>query len=456
MELIIPYFDKKNKMDVLILIFFALISIYTGLRNILGVNLPDILITVVCALLFAMFDDEHSYMLWSFLIPFKTSIGLSGIMLVFCAIQFIKEYMRKKTMYTLALYIAFIIILGLMHSIMGIQRYDEYARFSFYLLWIYLLYVALQENRISNIAAVKISYSYVLALLIGTAFMLSINIKNYGLDMVLSGRIRIGGTADLTLLSSYTINYQVNELGSFCAMGIAILLLLMEQSQIKSIVGIPLSIYFTMISIMTLSRTAIIVLLFEIICLVLSKSKKKLRILLVLTAAVLIAVYLYNNGYLKSIDGVIKRFNSDEIATGNGRSLIFEEYNKLLFSNPARILFGFGVYDYSSYTNIGIVAHNGTQELLLSFGFIGAIIFIVIFAKLFSSTKSMTEGYHLSLISYLPFLVKVFTMQFGQFVSQYYSLLMLGVGVICLLIPPRNYGFDKNGIKEQFVEQQLT
>ena len=96
MELIIPYFDKKNKMDVLILIFFALISIYTGLRNILGVNLPDILITVVCALLFAMFDDEHSYMLWSFLIPFKTSIGLSGIMLVFCAIQFIKEYMRKR------------------------------------------------------------------------------------------------------------------------------------------------------------------------------------------------------------------------------------------------------------------------------------------------------------------------------------------------------------------------
>lgn len=95
--------------------------------------------------------------------------------------------------------------------------------------------------------------------------------------------------------------------------------------------------------------------------------------------------YLYYNSYL---DLLIYRFEENDIITANGRTTIWDlKLKDFLNSNFLELIFGRGQL-YCDFASIHIRSHNDFVTALISYGFVGLLLFLyIIFKPLISSNK---------------------------------------------------------------------
>lgn len=197
-------------------------------------------------------------------------------------------------------------------------------------------------------------------------------------------------------------------------------------------------------SVLTVSRTLLIcyVAIIMIHFLFNLRSKKDLIAALILIAFLYGALLFWGGSGL--FDNYSRRFDHSDLAGLTGsRSVIFAEYISGFFDlNVLRMLFGAGVSGYLDYYFYNVPGfnsfgyfyqpvgpHNTVVELLVSFGFIGSAVFLILmFRCMFEGVALRRKGHGVRVL--LPFVMLVIyslTLQnLGQYVF-YFMLLLVSL-----------------------------
>lgn len=206
-----------------------------------------------------------------------------------------------------------------------------------------------------------------------------------------------------------------------------------ESSTVKKIFIILLIIFDFAIGILTNSRSFVLALIILLIAYTFSRLKSPKQILssvlVLLVLFIVTYMIVYNNPLI--LEGVVKRFSSDDIDGANGRVEVFVDYFNAFFSNLRFVFFGTGVLDYKNQTGIDVSFHNGFEQIIVSYGLFFGI--AIIFALLYPVIKSIKETkanfvYILPLLSVILFTQTIQflypTMLMLPFLPAYYSIRM--------------------------------
>ena len=220
------------------------------------------------------------------------------------------------------------------------------------------------------------------------------------------GEFRFG---DIHEVEGMTLNLNANSLAYYSLTGIACGLLLTEKAKGTGKVWyIALIALFVLVGFFTVSRSWLLMAAACLLLYILSKLRNpKHFIMLLLTivvAAVLVFYWFKKNPELLS--GFETRLNDDTVETGGSRTIIFQKYMDIYFSDPRFIFFGTGVTQYRDVVGTVGSIHNGTQQILVCCGFIGfAVYMIVLFGPAIKANrrKWMPLAYWLPLLSVIAF-----------------------------------------------------
>ena len=192
-------------------------------------------------------------------------------------------------------------------------------------------------------------------------------------------------------------------------------------------------IVLTVISLFTISRTFVIVLVIMLALFFLTGNNFKQRIKVLAIIALILAIvvpYLQENTQI--FEAFTERFEDENLATGTGRTEIFIEYMRFLWENPLRLIFGTGATFYREICNFSHSMHNGTQQILVSYGLVGfSPIMIFLFGPIFAFFRKNK----FKLIKILPILAVVLFTQTIQFLNPNNLMLPYAVAMLCMKIP---------------------
>ena len=138
----------------------------------------------------------------------------------------------------------------------------------------------------------------------------------------------------------------------------------------------------------------------------------------------------------------LERVNTDNFRTGGRRTVIFQEYSYWLNEHIIYCIFGTGAEYYREVVNLPYSVHNGLQNILVSYGIIGLLIFVILF---FSAIKKSRNGQKRGVIAYYPLIAFILFTQTVQFlVPNYYMM----TSIACFFVLRINYN-SQEGQKDK-------
>lgn len=253
--------------------------------------------------------------------------------------------------------------------------------------------------------------------------------KNW-MKLFANGEFRIGNVHAEN--PQMTLRVNANSLAYYSLVGIACGLLMTERrSGIKKIWYISLTVLFAIAGFLTLSRSWLLMAIVCLLLYILSKlrhPKQFVTMLLILVAmTVLISYYLGKNPEL--LAGFETRFNDETVESGGGRTYIFLKYMDIFFSNVRFLLLGTGVTQYKAAAGYNGSFHNGTQQVLVSCGIIGFVLYMVV---LFGPVIKANRRKWMPLVYWLPLLSVVAFTQTIQFLNPTMLMLPYIIGIYAL------------------------
>lgn len=235
-----------------------------------------------------------------------------------------------------------------------------------------------------------------------------------------------------TDFTNFGLNYNPNGLGHICNMALGVMSIFFVEGKLKK-GDLPVAILLTLFGVMTMSRTFFICAALNIVLLLLFLSRNngygvRKTVLLVLIAVLALAVINWiAPTFVKQF---LRRFGEKDIF--NGRLDILTFYHKHLMSSLRYLVFGVGLQGYSGkinelYGTSVDVCHNSVQELVVTWGVVGLILFVIFILCI---AEKPNIRHHM--ISYLPLTLVLFFSMAGQLVSSGSTLLCLLFACICI------------------------
>lgn len=248
---------------------------------------------------------------------------------------------------------------------------------------------------------------------LGCCVLLSIVFIVYMRDPSLlftEGGVRMGGDV-YTDDDVMTLRTNPNNIGYLSISSIACLLALYYYKKIKLI---PLLIMLTIsfaCGMYSVSRTwALLIVLCFIIYFILQKENRLRGFMLMMTLLIAVSLYLYNNPAI--FNSFMERFSGENIETAGERTSLFASYNQFLFEHPWNFFFGTSAQLYKQVTGIYYSTHNALQQIWMSYGIIGFVIFSFAFFLLFKDTYKKTQH-----MAYLPMMIVFLFLQTIQLLN---------------------------------------
>ena len=418
----------------LLIVFCIAIFAMVFLRDIVSLSINKYLIFIVATIGMFFFDKSHLIAFLGFI--FSLTYGLPGTYIYAAAaiILIIKDHGRVKKSLILWLVFSFLEI------ILSVSFSSEFS-ITFYVSFVsrlfLLLYFLSEESRNKTI-----DYSLPVKLYIfGTIAFLIISIllflKDGSFDMILSGKMRLGDaryyywvTNDVEgLLASTNSN---NIAFQSCAALACCILMFFKK---KKIFWIILYGIIWVGTLLTTSQTFLIVSLLQIllwvILLIARREKTHYVFLFVLIAAVGLVV-IVSTGIFTMLSN---RLKSGMFQNDSGRLSLFVEYFNKLSSRPFNFLFGTGALYYKSVLQLEQSCHNGLQQIFISYGFFGFILFITSFVYfIYGICIKIERSKSATLISFLPLISAVLFTQTIQFFNPVELLLPFVISLFALRV----------------------
>lgn len=400
-------------------------------RNLLKINLPVVSILLVVVLIFAFSSKTEIIALMICCIPLATAFQYKYAILVGLVIYLLK--FGRETKITWAIIPLLLMMLWeLLHAIGHPFSILEFLRgFTEFILCTVLL--------LSNIR--DVNYKFIVRALASCsifvmAVMLFKLLTQSGFDFVaiFEGTYRFGVSDED--VSNYALNFNSNQLGLICNLSIIGLLQLVLQKENNKLDYLWIGV-LALFGVMTMSRTFVLSFLIIMILFLFSRKEpvtKKIKKLIIIVFSVL-AMYLLAKWLMPMVvQRFYERFTVDDITNHRGELIGF--YNNHIFSSAKYSLFGIGIQNMgdkllSIYPNtFSFVPHNGLQEVVVVWGMIGLILFVLfVLAIVFAAKKKNS----LSLGALIPLIIILIVVQAGQLITNGTALLGFAFSFVSLV-----------------------
>lgn len=400
---------KDGKLQTLIVIFIVALFV---LRDIFGVSISSTIITAIIAISLIILPYSKAVEFAFFIFPL--TCGIPGYNVLFAYIIIVARS-RKYNIWQF-LPVAIFSIIELFHVTLAevqINYIGTISFLSFIAIFFFLLFN--EDNRLDTKGCIRM---FIYSSLIMLTIMYARIIINEGIEMITTGALR-GGMAfgvedgEEIEMKGKVILLNANSIAYFAITSFSLLLMGRKWLQISPITYPVLLALSVLIGIFTFSRTFIILSVILLLLYIICTKQKTIAIILILIS-IACAIYFYASTLENIMEGFSGRFDEKDV-TG-GRIDIFKQYNEIWSSKILYIIFGLGATCYKSMLHFDLSMHNATQQIYVSYGMIGIIVFITVILAF----RKRYIGKNTTLIYFIPFITCFIFSQSIQFWDPYY------------------------------------
>lgn len=422
--------SRNNKRSNRLLVFtIILISTVLYLGNMYAFNTSDI-VSAICIVAFPLLNIPGVLAMIAYLIPLNS--GVTVLYLYGYAIFVLLLKKGKLDLRVLIPVFAIVIwevIMAFFVPKVNIMNTIIYTCTVFLLF--YLLYTDDADYKIC-------CYAYIAGTMVLLLAVMTTAIQNTSWQEVMSGEVRIGAYEEKEALGGTVavLTENSNSLAYYAVVANILAFSLIKTEKIFGKVVLTVAVLFgTLVGLFTVSRTFMIVLFMGIFLVFTARYTFKQKIILAVVVGAILWVglpYLIENTQI--FDAFENRFEDSTMEGGNGRVDLFWEYMDFLWNNPARLVFGTGAIGYKDICKCSNSLHNGTQQILVSYGLVG---FFPMLYALLSPVFGYFKKNRFKLEMIVPLLVVVAFTQTIQFLNPFNLMLPYAIAVMYMKIPEK-------------------
>ncbi len=433
-QLLICYRCKKleKKLDImklsrkLYIVLFAFIILIIARDN-LRISIPLSLFSAVTLVCSFWLDNQDRIVFPCVLLPFCRGLPYSEMLLIVIGVSCLIHFRSIKICAKYYIPILIIIIIEIFDYIKFDVSSNEILYLAIYMIFVtYVIEQRLYEG-IEEKMIVLYSYSTIFSVII----VVLREIQSLGIDYIMTYNVRFGANNNELTVT----NYNSNELGLYCCVAAALLLLL--YSHRKNIMCFVLALTVSVIGLVSVSRTFMLVLLIVWGLYFLYEKKSVKNIILWITMIVIVILVI--NKFFPDISQWIlnyyERRNLEASTDGfGGRTAIISKLFNNYFSSCWSILFGFSEM-YSIVLQTG-GAHNGLQEMLISWGIVGFIVscgWICMLLYHFKASYRRIEWKY-----YTAFIIFFIFVQTIQLFTMHNYLILMMISMVAMAVGDKN------------------
>lgn len=423
---------KKSWGNILVAGFIGLLF----LKDFLSISIPSMVFMGVwiLILLFAEKETAAAFTLSS-VICFASTLSITipcAVYIVFTILS--KKRLRFNAIVVVSLYVVFV---ELMRLIAGTgEDFRQYVNSMTVLLLVMVVIMELYDKTASPQRCIKYYLAFFgfmsLDIIWATAKSLG------GIGSIINGNFRIGQVEmiDETVEGIFSVN--ANGIALMAMLAVSSIILLLSKKYLTLKIAIPMLAYFTLVGLLTISKTFILVYVgfwCLYVCWYTKKSGanifKPLALIVILGIAVAV---LWNTDVIQNI---LARFDTYDITTG--RIDVTYEYLDYMSKNTLGSIFGIGLQNVTGKVSMLHVPHNAILEIFVCFGVVGLALYLLFFVTLFrmSARYKIFEGKERHIfINYLPFVTFIVFIQSLQFLRINYIYASIAIVFACMLLRP--------------------
>lgn len=413
--------------------FIAVLFMLMVLRDLMHINIPNIIYILFTTCSYIAFSYEESVALTIMMIPLGSglaanyTIGLGFIVLVV-----------KKQVYVTKRWLpfCFLLVYEFLHMVIPPFVIIDYLRWAICM----LMLMQIAYNPIEIVHDVAIVGAFIAAAL----FMLidifaQTAIYSGGFDIFFSGNFRFG-TINLFFDTATNVNSSLNQntVGELAVVSIAMLCVLFYTKKIRPLLFMVLSGIFTVFGFLCMSRTFVIALgVLIIVYIILLPGNELVQKIKHILGIIAIMIVIYNvliAFFPTTVETTLARFQEADVSSG--RIEIMEQYNTFMEQSVLRMIFGIGNLNKTAKTGIHS-PHNAIQELYVAWGIAGVFLMFTIIWNMWQVYKYRNYVKKNNRIGWLPALVVFVTVQSGQLFSLNEKMLYFALCFIALQIPAK-------------------
>ena len=434
--------NTENKIfKVYMLAMFALVVV----RYLMKVNVPAIAFLLVAMLPIWCGTTSEQLAFVASCIPLSVAFQYKYALLILSVAIIVKNRWQLKRSGVLLVVFA-MMVWELWHAFYGHFSYVEYLR-DFAELILLGVVTSIDLHDVDHKLVIR---SLAISVVGVCVIMLIMQLQQFDFDLVAvfgrsAHKFRFGESNMES--GRFALNFNSNNLGFICNLSMCGGLLLAVRKENHRL-DIILTVCLVIFALMTLSRAAIICTILVFVAyfiFVEGKLNKKIWGVVGGILIAILALVLLNLFVPAVYENIVERFQRSDV--WNGRGNLLKYYNQFLLSSPMFLLFGIGMQHIfekvSPLYPVLDVPHMGLQEVCVSWGLVGVVLFIIVIWKIIKMSKYSAHGKR-QLYQFMPLvLTLVFTMT-GQLLTSSRALMALTVAYICLCVKKSTVERDKN------------
>ncbi|MGG0666334.1 O-antigen ligase family protein [Viridibacillus arvi] len=225
---------------------------------------------------------------------------------------------------------------------------------------------------------------------------------SYGTLMSNNATIRFkGGAGDPNYFSMYVM----------ISLFLLLYLVNRETNKLLKFMYPLIFIFFVAFGVLSLSRMFLLVISLLLALLLikivfrLKKNKKIMFFIMAVIGFLVVFSIFFISEFTSILNLLLSRFTDfidDPSALTSNRNVLAEQYIQLLMSDTKDMIFGIGIQDYHLRSGIQLEAHNIIVEILVVWGLVGFLVFIMLIATLLKYSNAYRKNLKKDFISWLP------------------------------------------------------
>ena len=413
----------KKRIKKIPLLFLAMgLIVLIFLRDILGIAISKIIFIVFTLGCLAVADYGTLVEMVFFLIPLFS--GLPGTYIrigLFIFLIWKRRGIDFKAFFSISIFSAMELVASL--GYLNIDFIDIGSYLCTLAIFLFLIY----DNK--KVDYEKCLILYILGVLFCCLILIIGTLMTYQgswIELLKLGKIRLGDH-NTTSGDSMKLVLNANETAYYCITAVSASLFLSVKTNriLYKRISIVCCLILAICGLLSLSRTYFLLLLLIVMFFALSMlhdRKKRINIIIGIAATILLGMILYanNEAFHGLVEAIFSRFDDSDVATGGGRSHIFELYMEKFTSEIRFVLFGTGVTQYSEVLNLHASIHNMLQQILVCYGLFGFVLYLSI---LIYPVKRAYKCGAIDLLTLIPFFGVLIFAQSIQFINPYVLML---------------------------------
>ena len=396
---------------VLFVLFATLLTALLYMRDINGENTNKFILLGIVVGYALIADYKHLMMLTAFILPLTNGLPGNYILPILCLLIVVKDNNKMKIPSSIWGLFIVISIYEFLHIAMLSESFDSPSYVGYCAFLFLIFFIGGSNDSRSDESMNALSFC------LGTVVMIVIIMMNFNQlvgDDFMEGSVRIGNVTEYLGKETMTLRTNPNNIALYSIAAISISFALWYYKTIPVWALIVLALPSFLGGVYSLSRTWMLsIALFALLFYIMRSSQKRKSSFLLILVAVVAVFYFFTTMNTSVLEAFDTRFGGD--STAGYRTSLFMAYHNWMLDNPWALLFGTGAIPYREVTQLFNSTHNSLQQIFISYGIPGLLLFIYLIVLLIKRWRVPGER-----MAYVPIIVIGFFLQSLQFLNPTY------------------------------------